>query len=290
MNYYINIANLKVLLLIIAMLPVSRLCAQYTGDSYASAKSKGTAEWVFTYTEAPGFSSHKTGKYEGITFDLMQKFKDYVEKNKGIKINVTVKVTNPNDFPLFLDEVKKSKGGVFGLGNTTITDARKQVYNFSPPYITNIGMILTHSSVPTMNNIADISRIFEGMTAVTIKNSTNEKRIQEIKEKYYPGLKVEYVPSFGTGMKVILQDPNKFVNADFTYYFDAMKNRDPIKRHPGGDENTEEFGIIMPKSNDWAPLLEEFMNSGFVGSIDYKKIIADNLGQGATKFFESINK
>ncbi|ELR69874.1 serine/threonine protein kinase [Fulvivirga imtechensis AK7] len=283
--------NLKKLfrLFVVVFLAVNpfNLFAQLKGDTYAAAKAKGSANWVLTYAESPGFAAKKNGAMVGITVDIMRKFEEFIEQKHGIQVNMAYEAKDPNNFTLFLDEVNKAHGGVFGLSNTTITDARKKMYSFSPPYITNIGMVLTHNSVPTMNNISEIADKFAGMTAVTIKNSTNEKTIQEIKRKYYPSLTIEYVPSFGDAMQRVINDPKAFTNVDFTYYFEAIQNRLPVKRHPGGDESTEQFGIIMPKSNDWAPLLEEFMNS-FVGSVEYKKIVATNLGQSAMKFLDTL--
>ncbi|MTI39623.1 substrate-binding periplasmic protein [Fulvivirga lutimaris] len=267
----------------------SMATAQSQGDTFAAAKASKSAKWVLTYSEAPGFASkNASGQMTGICVDIMTKFQEYVQEKHGIKVSMSYNAKNPNDFTKFLDEVKNSKGGVFGLSNTTITTARKSIYNFSPAYITNIGMILTNSNVPTMTQLSDISSKFAGMTAVTIKNSTNEKRILDIKKQYFPSMKIEYVPSFAKAMDAIAADSKKFTNVDFTYYFEAIQNRKSVKRHPGGDDKTEEFGIIMPKSNDWSPILAEFMNGGFLESVEYKKIISNNLGQSAMKFFDTL--
>ena len=272
--------------LVIAMLmfSVAPLSGQLKGDTYEKAKSSGYATWILTYSEAPGFASGTDAGISGITIDIMEKFREYIEEKEGIKIAMKFEVDEADNFTLFLDQVRQGTGGVFGLSNTTITVERSEVYSFSPPYITNIGMLLTHSSVRTLMDLSRIATTFKEMTAVTVKNSTNEKRILAIKEQYYPDLKIEHVPSFGQVMDIIVRDRRKFAHLDFTWYFDAVQKRWPVKRHPGGDDKTEEFGIIMPKSNDWAPLLADFMNSGFVGSEEYKKIIADHLGQNAMKF------
>jgi len=262
----------------------TNLIAQLSGTTYASAKSSKKANWVYTISESPGFASTDQ---TGITFDIMNAFEKWVEENKGIQVTTTYKSPNANDFTKFLEVVKNSKGGVFGLSNTTITSQRKSVYNFSPPYITNIGMILTNSSVNTLSSLSAISNEFAGMTAVTVKNSTNENRLLDIKSKYYPALKIQYVPSFQQAVDMIIKDPKLFANVDFTYYLDGVQNRKPIKRHAAGDDQTEQFGIIMPKSNDWAPLLAEFMK-GFVDSTEYKKVIMSNLGPSAIKFFETL--
>ena len=287
MQETLNLNKMKQLVLILMLIP-SALSAQYTGDTFAKANQTKQATWIFTISEAPGFAgTTPSGDLTGITADLMKGFAEYIERTKGINVVIKNETGNANNFPGFLASVKNSKGGVFGLSNTTITDERKSSYNFSPPYITNIGMILTHNSVPTVNSLDEISEKFKGMTAVTVKNSTNEARILDIKKKYFPNLEIKYVSSFLEAMDIIAEDPMAFTNVDFTYYFEAVKNRQPVKRHPGGDDPTEQFGIIMPKSNDWSPLLEEYMNET-VGSTEYKKIILDNLGQSALKFFDTI--
>lgn len=262
--------------------------AQLKGDTYAQAKQKKSATIVYTYSEAPGFASRGVGgKMEGVCFDLMMKFAEYIETTKGIKLTVQHKTAKPNDFTYFLSSVKTANGGVFGLGNTTITEARKEQYNFSLPYITNVGMILTNKSVATVNDLSTIKTTFAGMTAVTVKNSTNEKSLLDIKKKHYPELKIEYLSSFGDVLNKVINDGTKFGSLDFTYYLDALKSKQSIKRHPGGDTSTEKFGIIMPKSNDWTPVLNEFMTS-FTSSVEYRKVLSDNLGATALKFLDNI--
>lgn len=281
---------MKKILFVLFILTGSLLAqAQLKGDTYASAKQKKTANVVYTYAEAPGFiSKSASGKMEGICVDLMGEFVKYVKTKHGITIAVKYESTKPNDFTYFLSEVKKANGGVFGLSNTTITEARKKEYRFSVPYITNIGMILSNKSVATMHKLSDIGLVFSGMTAVTVKNSTNEKVLFDIKAKYFPTMKIEYVPSFGMVAEKVINDSKKFGNLDFTYYLEAIKANKAIKRHPGGDTSTEKFGIIMPKSNDWAPILSDFMNAGFVGSVEYRKILSNNLGSNALKFLDNM--
>jgi len=281
---------MKKYLFVLSIVCVSLISqAQLKGDTYASAKQKKSANVVYTYAEAPGFvAKDASGNVQGICVDLMGKFIDYVKTKHGISITVAYKSTKPDDFTYFLNEVKGANGGVFGLSNTTITEARKKQYNFSVPYITNIGMILTNKSVGTMNKLSEIANVFAGMTAVTVKNSTNEKFLLDVKANHFPALKIEYVSSFGLVSERILADSKKFANLDFTYYLDAIKSNKPIKRHPGGDSSAEKFGIIMPRSNDWALILNEFMNSGFVGSVEYRKILSDNLGANALKFLDNM--
>jgi ABC-type amino acid transport substrate-binding protein len=278
----------KIFLIFFVLFP-GLMHAQLSGDTYSEAKNTGKATWLITYANAPGFiSKDGQGKVNGITVELMEKFKSYVKEKKGIDVTMTFRSNDPENFTRFLADVKSAKGGVFGLSNTTITSERKRSYSFSPAYITNIGMIVSHKDVSTLNNISEIADKFSGMTAVTVKNSTNAQRLLEIKNKYWSDLKIEYVPSFHAALDAVCNSDSKFTDIDFTYYLSAIQERKPLKRHPGGDNTAEKFGIIMPKSNDWAPLLKEFMESGFVGSVEYKKIISQNLGHSALKYLETL--
>ncbi len=262
--------------------------SQLSGDSYASAKSKGSATWVLTYAEAPGFASKKSGQMTGITVDLMKRFEEYVEAKTNIDVTVKYAANDPNNFTQFLKDVQTSKGGVFGLSNTTITNERKRSFNFSPAYITNIGMIITHNSVPTVGKSEGFATTFKGMTAVTVKNSTNEQKVLELKKLYLPDLQIQYVKSFSEALDIVSKDPRKFTDLDFTYYLSAVQAKKPVKRHPGGDETTEQFGIIMPKSNDWSALLTDFMEQEFLNTVEYKRIVSENLGSSAMKYLEAL--
>ena len=278
----------QVVLAALFILSGIQLRAQLNTDSFDSARESKSANWSYLYYEAPGFAAKNSeGEWAGVSVDIMSAFKKYVESKYGIEIKISQQIHH-DDFSQFLSDIKTSKGGVFGLSSTTITEDRKMEYTFSPPYITNIGMILSNDNVPTLLEIENIAEKFQGMTAVTVSNSTNEQRLLEIKEKYFNDLEIEYVPSFEQAMEEVIKDQNKFTNVDFTFYFEAIQKWKPIKRHPGGDDPTEQLGIIMSKLNDWQPLLEEFMNSGFLGSEEYKMIISKNLGSQAMRFLETL--
>ncbi len=263
--------------------------AQLKGDTFAQAKSTKTANVVYTFAKTPGFIYAQTGgKYAGICVDIMNAFENYVQSKYGIKIKASYQLAPGDNFTRMLASVKAGQGGVFGLGNITITDARKRMYNFSPAFINNISLLVTNKSVPTLTKLDDMASAFAGMTAYTVKGSTNEIEFYRWKKQYFPGIKIAYVGSFGEAVNKVAADPKAFTNVDFTYYLDAIKDKKPVKRHAAGASNSEEFGILMPKSNDWAPVLSEFMNSGFLTSPAYKAIIRKHLGESAIKLLESV--
>lgn len=262
--------------------------AQFSGDTFAKAQQSKTANLTYVYSEAPGFAANISGEVSGVCVDIMSDFEFFLLDKYGITVNSTMEKQHANNFTNYLQAVKKSSNGVFGLSNTTITSKRKKEYNFSPPYITNIAMLLTNKSVPTLNDISNISEVFAGKTAITIKGTTNEEQVMKIKNNHFPSLKIEYVNYFDEGMVMISRDENYFINIDFTYYLDAIQSNKPIKRHPAGDQTAEEFGILMPKNSDWVKPFNEFLTESYRDSPSYRKIIAKHLGPNALRLLDSV--
>lgn len=283
---------IRILLIAFIALWVSRLAAQTVGDTYKKAKSAGHGTITYVYVKTPGFAAKDSnGEVSGICVDIMKEFVKYVAQKKNLKL--TLKFKNhgdANNFKLFMTTVKNSRGGVFGLGNITITEARKKSYNFSPSFMTNVTIMLTHSSVPSLKKLSQIATTFKGMKAITVKGTTNEQNILEIKKKYMPSLQIVQVKSSEAALNKVITDKTSFTNLDFTYYLAVLKQRKPIKRHQDADKATEKFGIIMPKSNDWSPLLAEFFDSGFIGGVEYRKSISRHLGANALKLLDYYNK
>jgi ABC-type amino acid transport substrate-binding protein len=269
--------------IVLMMWAHTRTYAQLVGDTYAAAKQSKTATWVVTHSDSPGLANWGAdGSPSGVCFDLMAAFAEYVKTKAGITVSMKYQTQNATDFTLYLKQVKEAKGGVFGLSNTTITAERKKAYRFSPPFIKNVSMIVCNSKAPDWADVKEVAA--QNLTAITIKGSTNEARVLKIRDKYSPKMQIEYVSSFAKALDRVATDPQTFACLDFTYYLKAIQSKKPIKRQVIGDEEGEEFGIIMPLSNDWNELLNDFMDEEFMKSAKFNKIITDNLGQSVLAF------
>ena len=265
--------------------------AQLTGTSHAEAQKSKKAVWTFTYSESPSYASKQPdGSVQGLAVEIMKKFAAYVTQKEGIKVTYEFKSKDPEKFKAFLQEVKSGKGGVFGLGNVSITEARKKEYEFSPAFIKNISLLCTHKDVPTLESLDKAATAFLNFKAVVVAGSTDEKTMLELKTKYIPSAVIQKVENNQEAMEVITKDKKAFTNLDFTFFFSAQKQGIPIKRHPAGDQSTEDFGIIMPKSNDWSPLLNQFLNADFLKSAEYKKILFAQIGANGVQRLEAFGK
>ncbi len=264
-----------------------------SGDSWASVKGNKSGNITVTYTYAPKFAEVNGTQRTGLCFDIMDKFIEYVKDKHGVTLKVNyVKLKDPKDFDLFLKTVKASKGGVFGLGDVTITSARQRDYNFSKPYFSNVAILATSNNVPTLSSMEDISVAFAGKIALVQNGTTHEDRVKKIKAKYFPSLVIETTKGFAEANKKVAGNPNYFTYIDLSTYLDVIANRVPLKRHKVGDQKEEDFGFLMPKSSDWAPIFNEFLaaDGGFLNSEDYRKLLVNNLGNNVLSLMDAITK
>ncbi|ELR69875.1 serine/threonine protein kinase [Fulvivirga imtechensis AK7] len=230
----------------------------------------------------------KDGSFTGVCVDIMKQFELFVKEKHNVTLKIDPVANHYSNYPEFLKVVKESRGGVFGLNTTTITEKRKGIYEISPPFITNVSMLVSNAAAPALGSLQELPSKFENMIALTVRNSSNESSLLAWKKKYYPAMKIEYVNTNSEVVQRVASEPNKFTNIDFIYYFEALRDGKSIVRHAAGDDTNEKFGIIMPKGSDWAPVMAEFFRSGFMESAECKKILATHLGQSAMKFFESL--
>ena len=264
--------------------------AQVTGDTYAAASSRGSGTLKVTYVETPGFVYRSGGQLTGVCVAILNDFVAYVKANKGIDLNVEY-VGNGSSFSSMYNQAKSGRGGVLGIGNITITEARKSEITFTPYFIENKAILITQKGAPSLTDVSKIGQTFAGMTAYTAKGTLNEGRIQELKSKYWSAMPIQYAGSSPEVLDKVMSDPKGFAYMDLLFFVDAIKTGKPIQRHAAADDNSELFGFIMPKGSDWAPIWEEFYNAGhgYRNTTGYTRILYDHLGAAAVKLIQASN-
>jgi putative glutamine transport system substrate-binding protein len=280
------------LLAFATLLSLQSLAQNYVGDSWAQTKQVGQGTIALAYVETPSFVYKDSGgKLTGICIDIMQDFVKWVNDSKKVKLQSKF-VGDGSSFRGMYDKVKVSTGGVFGLGNITILEERKKEVKFSPPFITNFAILITQGDIPTLAKIEDLPTTFGSLTAYTAKGTLNEKRILDLKKKYFPDMKVVTTSTSQETLEKVFSDPKGFAYLDLAFYLEAAQMRKYVKRHPVGDQSAEQFGFAMPINSDWGPLLDEFFkaNGGYTATSRYREILTKHLGETGVKLLQSAKK
>jgi ABC-type amino acid transport substrate-binding protein len=281
-----------ILLLAFLASPILLFAQGYSGDTWASVKGAKSGTVSLAYVETPSFVyKDKSGNLTGICVDIMNDFVKWVNSNKGVTLTTRF-LGDGTSFRGMYEKTKSATGGVIGLGNVTITEERRKEVKFSQPFITNFAILTTQTAVPTLSKLEDLPKVFPNFTAYTAKGTLNEKRIQELKQKYYPAVKVSTQTTSQEVLEKVFTDANAFAYLDLAFYIEAVQMKKPIKRHPVGDKAAEQFGFIMPMNSDWGPVMDEFFksNGGYLNSKEYKSILIKHLGEAGVKLLQSGTK
>lgn len=279
--------NLRIGIFLVATTSFCCLKGQVSGDSFASASLSKQARITYVYNNATAFAKeNEEGEVTGVLVDLMREFESYVNEKHGIVISVDYERIEQANFAKFLTTVQNAAGGVFGLSNTSISEERKSFLQFSPAFLSNITVLVTHRNVPDLNSIEAIAEQFGTLKAFSVTSSVYLKRLEKIKTLHHPEMEIDYYKSGLDVIEALAKNEQAYAIIDLLYYLGYLQKGYPIKRHKIGDEVGNDFGIIMPLESDWKPILDEFFATGFVKSARYREIVSTHLSKSALRLIK----
>jgi ABC-type amino acid transport substrate-binding protein len=252
-----------------------------TAPDYSSAAAAGTATVRVLYVPAEGFAWQEDGSLTGVTVEIMHAFRRWVRDNRGVDLRLDF--VAEEDWRTFYDRVQHASGGVFGIGNVTITDERRAELAFSPPYMNNVAVLITDESVPVLGSLEDVPDAFDGLSGLAFAGTLHEARVRALQQQYLPDAPVqpaasndEIVERVGAG--------GYFAFIDAYNYWRASERGSSLRRHPVADDAAETFGVIMPHDSDWAPIITAFFedDGGYLGTAEYRGILLRHLGEPLT--------
>ena len=262
----------------------------FKGDTWAEAQRTKKAGLIITEVHSPGFSVVKDGQRTGMCYNMMNDFAEYVQNTYGIRVSYKYQtLANTTNFQLFLSAIQQSAGGVFGLGSVTITDQRKKTYEFTPPFFSNMSVLVTNGNVRELSSLRNISESFKGMKAVSQGGTTHDKLLNELKTKY-GGFDIIYAASSIDKEILVEKSPNFFTYMDLPNFLELKAKGKNVMRHSVGDVSGDYYGIIMPKGSDWAPIITEFFeaNGGYVNSEVYREALVENFDSEVVKLMDQL--
>jgi hypothetical protein len=255
--------------------------------TWAHAEQAGDATLRVLYVPADGFAYTADGdSVTGVTAEIMRAFARWVSERYDVA--VTLHFVEEQDWRVFYGRIRDAHGGVFGLGNVTITDERRRELRFSPPYLTNVAVLITHDAIAELNTLEDVRTTFSGLSALAFEGTLHEERLRFLRDAWIPDAPVAMAQSNSEIIERVAAG-GYFAYVDAYNFWRAQEQGAPLRRHAMGDDPAEEFGIIMPLNNDWAPLLEEFFarDGGYRNAPEYRRILEHHLGASLTEALEA---
>ncbi|SCW31196.1 amino acid ABC transporter substrate-binding protein, PAAT family /amino acid ABC transporter membrane protein, PAAT family [Streptococcus equinus] len=238
-----------------------------SGDASAKATPvKSTYKIVMDSSFAPFEYQNDSGKYEGIDVDLIKA----IAEQQGFNIELS----NPG-FDAALNAVQAGQADAV-IAGMSITDARKEIFDFSDPYYTS-NILLAVKKGSSVKSYEDLN----GMT-VGAKNGTAS----------YTWLS-EHADQYGYSLRAFDEASTMYDSLN-SGSIDALMDDEAVLRYaikqgrkfetPIDGEKSGEYGFAVNKGAN--PELLEMFNNGlaaFVKSGKYDKIVNKYLGTSENK-------
>jgi ABC-type amino acid transport substrate-binding protein len=250
------------------------------GSSLSQARAAGEAHLVVHYVPSSGFAyADADGTLTGVTVELMRSFGRWLEEAHGMEVEMSF--VGEERWATFYERVRASEGGVFGIGNVTITEPRRDEVDFSPPYMTNVAILMTHEAVPELTSMDAIGETFEGLVGLTYPGTLHQTRIEAIRREHFPEMETVDVTSNDELVGRVASGEGYFGYVDIYNYWRAVEGGAPLRHHPVGDDGSETFGVILPRGSDWTPVLAEFLEAdGPLQETEaFRSLLREHLGE-----------
>jgi ABC-type amino acid transport substrate-binding protein len=250
------------------------------GPSFSEATRSGHARLAFFFVPASGFAyTADEGRLTGVTIELLRDFAGFVASTHGIALDIDW--YEETQWADFYGYVRDSQGAVFGVGNVTITAARQQEIDFSPPYLNNVAVLVTHARTPELSAMHEIGTAFAGLTALPYPGTLHEARLESIRERWLPDMSERHVASNDELVALLADSSGYFGYLDVYNYWRARQAGLPLRRHPAGDDGSETFGVILPHGSDWTPVIRAFFETdgGYTAGVRFRDLLSRHLGE-----------
>lgn len=266
---------------------LNSLLLQATGDSWKKIldEKKGVVEFYWYPNNVAIESSLDI--IDGVEQDLASAFIAYLEQNYDVEIELRWLETD--SFSGVLETVINGSGGTFGSSSISITEERRKLFNFTPPYLADVAVLITNSNLPIALTEDELRKILEGNTAISIANTTLTSSLIRLRDQLGVDFEIDYVRNSGNVIDRIGMQYNSFGYIDIANFLVAIERNTLVRRQFYFPVKLEGLAMIFPKSSDWSDPVNAYFTSDQFQK-DKHEIIEKYLGANATSIIEQIAK
>ncbi len=252
--------------------------AQDSGTDWATVVETGEGTLRVLYVPAEGFAyEDDAGHLTGVTIEIARDFAAWVEEETGAALRVDF--VSEDDWRTFYNRVRDGRGGLLGLGNVTITESRRDELHFSPPYLTNVAVLITRSGMDELAEIERIGEVFAGLRPLAFEGTLHEDRLTDLRDRFHQEAQLDFASS---NDEIIERTAGGgyYAYVDGYNFWRAEAQGVEVMRHAAGDDPAEEFGIIMPLDSDWHDVVQAFFDAGdgYRAGERYRELLRTHLG------------
>lgn len=230
-------------------------------DSWESIKQRGTgAITVLWYPIEPLVYTDRQGRLTGLEHDLMTSLVQFAEKKYGVYI--TVNWVKASSFAQVYDRIRNATApGLFGWSYFSITDERKQAVQFTPSYMPDLNVLITHHSAPLYQSVNELSQQLSSLRGYAVTGSTMEEDLLQLRKNLYPALPLQEAYDDYAIMQTVANDASAIGYVPLPVYILGIQKGFKVKRQHILPGRRQGFAGILPRNSDWHELVQEYFAS-----------------------------
>lgn len=230
---------------------------------------------IYYYPVEPFIYKDKDGILKGIEKEIMESFFRFAEKSYDIKIIQNwVEVSS---FESLIENVREADGISFGVSILSYTEERAKKVAFSKTYMPDVSVLITHISIPLLNDTTQLIKSIRGLQAATILNTTYEDDLKKLSVQY--DLRLDYVNVINDENIIQLVSENKNIlgYVGLPFYVREINAGLQVKRQGVFQVKRDGYRFIFNKNTVWEKIVDNYFNS-YLYKAESDKIIRKYLG------------
>lgn len=255
-------------------------------DSWQKAQVDKAAQLDLSWFVSRPFVQYDDNqKLIGLEYEILETFRDYLKVQH--QIDLTLNWIEAESFNGILDNVKNSsQPNLLGVSAFSITEERKKYLKFTDTYLPDITVLISSEGTPIVRQLEDVDELMNSMTAITIKGTTYENHLIQLKEELHMEYEILYIDSDENVLDHISKTEDAFGFIDLPIYLMWIKDGRNLIRQNFFTMRGIGYGLIMPKSSDWDIPFNAFLNDERYKA-KISEIISKYLGSELYEFIDS---
>ena len=263
----------------------SHLNAQSLSWKEAEKKGEATLD-LYWFVSKPFIYQDNKDNLTGLEFEILTEFQKYLESNHQVNLKLNWKESR--SFSNILTDIVSTKHpNRFGVSAFSITEERKQKFDFTEAFLSDVAVLVSSEGTPIVRTLDEINNLMQKMTAVTIKGTTYEKFLFNLKKQLNLKFEIKYIKSDQNILDAISKTNDRFGFIDLPIYLMLIKNGGNLTRQNFFTVKGNGYAFIMPKNSDWKEIFDSFLEDPKT-KVKITNINSKYLGTELTNFMDGI--
>ncbi|MFK7952479.1 MAG: ATP-binding protein [Ekhidna sp.] len=267
---------MKIISVFLGLLALFSAHGQSSGDKWTDILVNKEGKVVFYWYPNNNRIEESRDILDGVEYDLAKSFIDYI--NAKYEVNISMEWIETKDFNDVMDTVRNSESGVFGASSISITEERSEYLNFTPPYLSDVAVLVSSPNIPLARTAKEFNRLFDSLTAISIPNTTLNNALNQLRLDKNLHFKTDYVSNSGEIIDRIENSPNSFGYIDLPNFLVAFDHLSKVRRQFFYPLKMEGIAMIYSLNSDWNIPVEDYFGSDQF-ELDRRKIISKYFGE-----------